>query len=358
MAVLQAYRALAAVLITVSHLGIVCDRAGSDALRWVHDVGRVGGVDFFFVLSGFLICRTYAAQAGRGHSAPFLLRRLLRIYPLVWIFTLLSLPVYVLATGHGFGDGRELEAGRLLKSLLLWPDELQPILGATWSLRHVVGFYLVFAAFLRWPGVVSGAAAVWACAVVATQMLGGPPQAPAELAFVLSPFNVAFLFGCLLAVALNGRRVPGAAGWLLGGAALFLLGWITHGKLADMQLKLVLYVTGAGLLITGAQALEQRRPRTLPRWLDRLGDASYAMIVLNLPVALAAGKVLGASGLMSGAHVWWAIPLLLGLVVAASLFTHEVIEKPLTRSLSARVDELCRAPVAASASQPRGWRGA
>lgn len=73
---------------------------------------------------------------------------------------------------------------------------------------------------------------------------------------------------------------------------------------------------------------------------------------------MAAGKVLIASGLLSGVDVWWAIPLLLGLVVAAALFTHEVIEKPITRKLSAWVDQLWRAPVATSASQPRGWRGA
>lgn len=356
MALLQAYRGLAAMLIAVSHLSIAFDRAGSDALGWVHQLGRVGGVDFFFVLSGFLIYRAYSGDAGVGRGARFLRRRLLRIYPLVWIFTLLSLPIYAMAGAYGFGDGHEFEPGRLLKSLLLWPDELQPILGATWSLRHVVAFYLVFAAFLRWPAGVAVATTIWAGAVVVLGLLGRVPLAPPELAFIFSPFNLAFPCGCLLAAGLHGRRVPGAVAWLLGGTTLFVLAWTTRGEIAGGQFKLPLYIAGTCLLIVGAQAVEQRRRLALPRWMDALGDASYAMVVVNLPVVLAAGKLLAACGLMHGAHVWWAVPLLLALVVATALFTHVVIEKPLARWLSARVEAPASLSPARPALRSAGWR--
>lgn len=354
-ALLQAYRGLVALLIAWSHLGIALNHAGSDALRWVNAVGRVGGVDFFFVLSGFLIYRTYAQGPRLVPCGQFLGRRLLRIYPLVWIFTAASLPVYLLASGWGLGDGHEMEAGRIMRSLLLWPDVMQPILGATWSLRHVVAFYVVFAAFLRWPSLVAHAALIWAAAVLLLSLAGVAPPYPAELAFLLQPFNLTFLCGCLLAVWLRGRVVRVAPVWLAAGVALFVFTWITRGELGGWGMKLPLYMAGACALIIGAQGLEQRRALVLPRWIDLLGDASYAMIVVNLPVALAAGKVLGAVGLMRGWHVWWAIPLMLVLVVGASIFTHLAIEKPVTRWLSARIARQPRSVMPQAHLRPSGY---
>lgn len=81
-------------MIAVSHLADVFWTHHVSILKPIVDIGRIGGVDFFFVLSGFLIYHVYAKNAGDwDHSLQFMKRRLIRIYPLIWFFTCLSLPV-------------------------------------------------------------------------------------------------------------------------------------------------------------------------------------------------------------------------------------------------------------------------
>ena len=95
LAIIQAYRGLVAVMILMTHALTIWYMRGFELLGFVHSVQRSGGVDFFFTLSGFLISYIYLRCAGRpGEAGAFLERRLLRIYPLVWFFTLLSLPAY------------------------------------------------------------------------------------------------------------------------------------------------------------------------------------------------------------------------------------------------------------------------
>src|ERR1700733_12206690 len=63
-------------------------------------------VDFFFALSGFVLCYAYAGRLRDGLSPPaFLLIRLLRLYPLYILGTAIGILAW-LAAGHGGELGR------------------------------------------------------------------------------------------------------------------------------------------------------------------------------------------------------------------------------------------------------------
>lgn len=324
-------------MIAVSHLSGVFWTHHVSGLKPIADIGRIGGVDFFFVLSGFLIYHVYAKYAGDwDRSLRFLKRRLIRIYPLLWFFTLLSLPVYFFV--QGVGSGHELNTGVILKSLLLFPGDDQPVLGATWSLSHVVLFYLVFFVFLLSRRFTIGVVALWALLILADGLFELFTYSSASIKILLSAFNLEFLCGCLLAAYLKHRAAHHGHAWIGVGIGLFVLTWLAHETLWNGA-KFPLY-TGASLaLIYGAVAIEKHRRIDLPAALDLLGDAAYAMIVVNLPIIIASAKLLNWAGLLDSSHAIWTVPLTLGFVLAGSIVVHLLIERRLAAVATRAVDQ-------------------
>jgi exopolysaccharide production protein ExoZ len=104
---------------------------------------RSGGVDYFFVLTGFLISFIYGERIGtRQKVGRYVTNRFIRIYPFYWLITLIILPVYFLVPS--FGNGFETHKDALIKSLVLIPQEHGPILPVAWSLSYFFLFYGMF----------------------------------------------------------------------------------------------------------------------------------------------------------------------------------------------------------------------
>ena len=103
------------------------------------------GVQIFFCISGYVIARSFARQRPFRGAGPFLVRRLLRIYPAF----LVSLAVAVLVRIWYSGAG-SVQAGALLANLLflngLFALHVTAYNYVTWSLFFEFIFYVVFAA--------------------------------------------------------------------------------------------------------------------------------------------------------------------------------------------------------------------
>jgi exopolysaccharide production protein ExoZ len=100
------------------------------------------GVDFFFVLSGFIIMHAHAADIGKPERINrYLWRRVARIYPIYWIVTLIQ------ASWAFFSEDSaiRLAPSHILNSLLLLPESIEPLVGVGWTLRSEMLFYIVFA---------------------------------------------------------------------------------------------------------------------------------------------------------------------------------------------------------------------
>jgi peptidoglycan/LPS O-acetylase OafA/YrhL len=96
----------------------------ANLMRVEHLSGHVGlgnafgfgyvGVDFFFVLSGFIIDHVNSAELGRAANMPrYLWHRFSRIYPIYWIILLLTAVVY--GTGVAVGLGCIMLIGRYVE---------------------------------------------------------------------------------------------------------------------------------------------------------------------------------------------------------------------------------------------------
>src|SRR5882762_91392 len=87
---LQAGRALAAISVAAFHLSLMMglDRYGGQAVfREYTKLGNLG-VDFFFVLSGFIILFAHVDDIGKSDAwGAYVYRRFVRLFPIYWLYT-------------------------------------------------------------------------------------------------------------------------------------------------------------------------------------------------------------------------------------------------------------------------------
>lgn len=148
---LQGQRGLAALCIVVFHV-YQYDRSGPAAVSplegtWAHPLlaGLDGTVDWFFVLSAFLLTLPYARALRDGRpltsAKDFLGRRAVRIVPL---YVLAVLVVWVSRNPRLPGDWRDL-LEHLTFTQVYDPTRIFFTIGPAWSLAVEVQFYVVVA---------------------------------------------------------------------------------------------------------------------------------------------------------------------------------------------------------------------
>lgn len=292
------------------------------------------GVDIFFVISGFVMGLTTppSARHWRERAAQawqFLQRRLIRVVPLYWFYTLLK--VALLAALPALAMRSSFDGAHLAASLAFLPwvspwGLVEPVLPVGWTLNFEMLFYALFAlaVLLGLPRLLS-CLGVFLLLMLAARMHGDSPL----LNFWGSTIALEFVLGVGLA-RLRQRRLalPPEAGLLalcLGLLWMFALPWQSQDD------RLLSWGLGAALVVAGAIWLEPWATR-LPaaRALAFLGDASYSIYLSHTFVVPAAARAAADLGL---AHAGAAGLLMALLVVLGGCLSYVLLERPMTQSL-------------------------
>ena len=118
---LQAGRAVACLAVLLFHTDFILTLPkylGRDIFP-IFNAGSAG-VQFFFVLSGFVILFVHQKDVDKSSKlAEFLWKRFRRVYPTLWIVLLLIIPVYLLVPSYG--TGKEHGFGTIVSAFLLSP---------------------------------------------------------------------------------------------------------------------------------------------------------------------------------------------------------------------------------------------
>ncbi|XEC96226.1 acyltransferase family protein [Paenibacillus tarimensis] len=324
----QAYRGIVAILILVSHVSIIMHDYTA-TFDFFYLIGRSGGVDFFFTLSGFLIYYVYSGyQGNKAKIVAFVEKRCLRIFPLVWFFTLLSLPVY--AVFNTIGNGNELNVTVIVKSLFLIPQR-EPVLGATWSLSHIILFYMFFALYMFYPKVMKYIVAVYACLILLKAVLGYAPSGEI-IKSILSPYNLNFAAGALCAyfVLRYGSKIGYTA--ITAGISGFLLNWLFHYYNLTMVPLEPIYLLSSICLLYGASKIDGIKK--LPKIFDILGDASYSIIITNLPITIMCSKLMEKLGLFGLIGFPLSVVAVLLVSTIGGVVAYYLVEKPLAAKIT------------------------
>lgn len=326
---LQGGRGIAAVMVVLFHLnGSIFGIADYwPAEFWPgFDIGH-SGVYFFFVLSGFIIAHAHAQDTGQPRRlAGYAWRRLVRIYPPYWVVLAVIVPAYLLLEGQ---VDAPTGAGDILAAVTLWPISSPTLLTVAWTLSHELLFYGLFAILIlnrRIGAIVLG---LWfAGCAIATVI-----HPPFPLSFVFAPLNLLFLIGIAGAFIIRRRDVHRPAFTLAIGLATFL-GAGAYELVSGLTDWVILgYGLGAGLGVVGAVWMERQGRLTCPAWLAKLGDASYSIYLVHLPVLSLLTKIAFALGLASVFPLPAAFGLLFLISISAGLVFHHLIERPLLARL-------------------------
>ncbi len=339
--VLDTYRFFAAFGVLVFHYSQPWAPPGLESIAPLTEFRLF--VDFFFVLSGFVIMHTYGGRMGDlADFGRFIQKRLARVYPL-HLLTLLAyagLGVLLFAAGYRFNQPEYLDPSAFLPNVLLvhaWGTTGHMSFNTpSWSISAEFLVYLAFPAFLL---LVNRIGALPALGVAALLAVG---QDAARTALGLRDWTEAtYDYGALRAVptfiagmALN-RLVTGPL------RHLAVPWWAAHcAGFAVVALMLIhaspYAVIAMAVVAVGAIALaEMNGPQSAlaSPACTALGDASYAVYMLHPLIGTALFTMLPRVLKLDEA---WRLPLavLAALVcVGVSIAVFRGFEDPARRAL-------------------------
>jgi exopolysaccharide production protein ExoZ len=322
----QAARGVAALLVVLYHSGRMValpQYVGFIPLSGFFNFGHAG-VDFFFVLSGFIIYFVHNGDIGRSEAIPrYLWRRLTRIYPIYWIVTAFIL---VLASLRP----ERLELGHVVKSILLMPHNMEPLLGVAWTLQHEILFYLMFLTLIirRHVGIIS--LVLWVTVIIAgiSRML---PHSYGLL-FIASPFHLQFFMGMAVAHIIINHKVPAPHLWALSGAcAFFVVCMSENARLvsATAALSQTLYGLSAAITLLGFAAVELKGDLIIAKSASFLGEASYSIYLLHTIVIGLSARVLMNLGIVKTMPGWSVMVCAAVAAVVSASMLYQFVERPL-----------------------------
>lgn len=301
------------------------------------------GVPLFFVLSGFLLTAQWGGRAvTAASSGRYLLRRVLRIYPAVW----LQMAVVLAATPLLPWLWRSFSWAELAQTLVLWinmpPTMVKPFNGVWWTLPIELSFYvalpLLVAAGRRigWAAVIAGSVALtvgWRWAVMARHP-GEHMVAHLPVLDMLPGSLATFAAGMFLALTQGSPAWRWTRSILLGAAAAYAglvtalmvniaTYWSGHWMLAvwNPALGWVIAAALGGLLATPASR----------RWLGGpvmiwLGERSFGIYLWHFPVEQVMARLLGAEH-ATVASQFAALPASVALTLICADWSYRLVER-------------------------------
>jgi peptidoglycan/LPS O-acetylase OafA/YrhL len=308
--------------------------------------GRAG-VDIFFVISGFIMVYIGWEKFGvHGAQKDFFIRRIIRIAPIYWFYTLLMAGLVYLFP-QLVSQGKTLSAEHLLASLAFVPwantvGDIKPVLSVGWTINFEMFFYLVFAMLLFFHR-------MYFVPLLSIILLGGFALGlvfnldKSALHVATSPLLVEFLFGGLIGLCYRrGIRIQSSVCIFLAafGAGLLIITAFT--ALDEAVHRTVKWGIPSALLLFGAVFLERNGNLSAPRLLNSLGDSSYSLYLTHV-------FVINAIGTFWAARIDGYYSLFICLAFLGSLFAGHVaylfLEKPVTDSLNRRYSKKSALPL-------------
>lgn len=260
-------RGLAAFIVLIHHASayLMILRDYGEIHKFIPFFGRYG-VELFFAISGYLM----ATILPRQNAFDFLMRRVLRIYPMFLLVAAIVLmqPLWP----------RPLN----LPSLLLAPigKPSASTLGVEWTLVLEVGFYVVLfsVTILGMKHYIKTLALAWLTVLLLYAFTIGEfgPQSTTIVNFLLAPANIAFAIGLLLPSILKYKNASVVL--LLIGLALMVL---TH--LVPVSTVRAVVAISAACLVGWTTSLRPL-PAIIDAILHKLGDWSYSLYLCHVPV--------------------------------------------------------------------------
>ncbi len=336
---LQVFRGIAAILVLFYHgTGLISLNLKQVFLSNIFIFGYAG-VNFFFVLSGFIIFYIHKNDIGKKNKfKDFILKRFTRIYPIYWI---ILIPRLLLG-----GEGINFLTA--ITSFVLIPYPRPPIVSVSWTLSYEIFFYFIFSMmilmglkYLR-PLII-----IWIVFLFlqSTHLLTLPKN-NFLFQFIFSEHNFEFGFGCLAAYVVTKYRVKYGMLILTLGITLFslssivnvstvnaivtdpLLAFRTRIPMED-EYGFIYYGIPSMLILIGSAALDLSRDIKVPSPLIYIGNASYSIYLVHATAINILTLIIAKIHLEQAFQSSISQLVILAIAFLAGCIFHSYIEQPL-----------------------------
>ncbi|MGI4867769.1 MAG: acyltransferase family protein [Janthinobacterium lividum] len=303
--ILDGLRGVAALVVVAFHL---CEAHATSHKDQIINHGYLA-VDFFFLLSGFVIGYAYDDRWGRLTVGGFFKRRLVRLQPMVVLGMLIGVGLYYFQAGSLFPAIATTPGWLVLLVLLLgclmvpvppaldirgW-HETYPLNGPGWSLFFEYVANVLYATVVRRfsNGMLAGlvvlsAGALLHLAVTSPEgdVIGGWSLEPEHLHIGFARMMYPFFAGLLLFRLARLRSIPNAFGWssllVVGVLAMPRIGSPAHLWQNGLYDALSIIVVFPGIIFLAASGAVRSAPAQ--RLCRFLGDISYPIYITHYPL--------------------------------------------------------------------------
>ncbi|NEP31589.1 MULTISPECIES: acyltransferase [unclassified Moorena] len=282
---IQVFRGIAALLVVLVHGDLIFNQnLNRDFLFDIFAFGG-SGVDFFFVLSGFIIFYIHKKDIQNpSRLKSFVLKRLVRIYPIYWVVLTGKL---IASFMFDYSSTHQGSFGEIIKAFILFPQDREILsssfIGVSWTLTFEVFFYILFS-FLIWvkPKLLVPSITVWILATLLT-FFGfiSFPEDQATIQLVFNELNLEFILGCLAAYILSRHKINHGLYLICLGCFLYTISAInTNYGLVSVS-DVIAFGIPSTILIIGSVSLELSKNIDVNPLLMILGDASYSIYLIH-----------------------------------------------------------------------------
>lgn len=321
------------------------------------------GVDFFFVLSGFVLAHVYwpKLQAGRFDYWNFLVRRIGRVYPLHVLTLVVTLALSIIAAKAGvsytewnLGEWMKLPKGDILRGLFVhltmihaWGSTKGLLFNLpSWSISAEWFAYLLFPVFalamrplLRWP-VVLLAVSVVLLLVLNTGMLLAAKTELLRATWNFGAVRIVPEFAIGIALHRFGERYSLGSTGALAGFAVALAALLMAMWLGAPYVIVVLLLAAIVALCADAERHGGLRAMQRP-FPVLLGEISYSVYLWHFPLGvLAFDALLAGRGSVSGLVGLALIAAVLAGVTFVSWLSYRFVEIPARKAIIGAGDRL------------------
>ncbi|MBL7743524.1 MAG: acyltransferase [Chitinophagaceae bacterium] len=304
--ILDGLRGVAAVMVVLFH--ILETFSGGDHTQQVINHGYLA-VDFFFVLSGFVIGYAYDDRWGKMSLGGFFKRRLIRLHPMIIMGMLIGAITFYFQNSHFFPGIQEVPVWKMLLVMLVgftllpvppsmdirgW-TEMHPLNGPAWSLFYEYIANILYALFIRrLPNALLAILVIMAGAALVHLAVWGPqgdviggwaidaPQMRIGITRLLYPFFA----GLLLSRIVKPGQISHAFLWcsllLVAILAFPRLGGHEHLWMNGIYDSMAIIIAFPLIVYLGASGSPSDRPAA--RMSKFLGDISYPIYIIHYPL--------------------------------------------------------------------------
>lgn len=330
----QMLRGLAALAVAIAHLHAVELKLGGPVFFGDWALAGFGGVDLFFVISGFVMVWVTRQHHGKLQKiGQFWFLRFLRIYPLWWLVLGAIFAVYLVRPEWVYQS--HASNPNVLTSFFLIPDKDLPLHAVGWTLIHELWFYLVFGILLFFPKkILPIFLGAWGALIIACLFANYSPIDP-WLKLIRHPLSLEFIMGAGIGVLACSKKFANPRALVfIACAALIISIIITSTSAQDFfaheSNRVFLFGVPCAILVWGIVGMEQKG-YSAPKPLRALGDWSYALYLIHVPVFAAIGRLarpFANDGVIDNILI---NIVALATAIFAAFILHQLFEKPIMK---------------------------